>query len=99
MMRRARRPLPASQLSRSQKVFTSEYQRRQARNAFTARLKLHTPRRGLISLDERPLLELNETLTGSSTRTTPCCPAKPGREAACADFSGRNKKSCLSVEP
>ena len=60
---------------------------------------IDTPRGGLISLDERPLLELNETLTGSSTTTTPSCPAKPVREAACADFSGRNKKSCLSVDP
>ncbi|HJY54226.1 MAG TPA: hypothetical protein VKD89_09395 [Candidatus Udaeobacter sp.] len=32
---------------------------------------IDTPRGGLISLDERPLLELNETLTGSSTTTTP----------------------------
>jgi hypothetical protein len=32
---------------------------------------IDTPRAGLISLDERPLLELNETLRGSSTSTTP----------------------------
>ena len=32
---------------------------------------IDTPRRGLISLDERPLLELNETLNRSSTPTTP----------------------------
>ena len=32
---------------------------------------IDTPRGGLISLDERPLLELNETLRGSSTSTTP----------------------------
>jgi hypothetical protein len=32
---------------------------------------IDTPRGGLISLDERPLLELNETLNGSSTATTP----------------------------
>jgi hypothetical protein len=32
---------------------------------------IDTPRGGLISLDERPLLELNETLRGSSTPTTP----------------------------
>src|SRR5437867_346753 len=32
---------------------------------------IDTPRQGLISLDERPLLELNETLSGSSTATTP----------------------------
>jgi hypothetical protein len=31
---------------------------------------IDTPRGGLISLDERPLLELNETLRGSSTSTT-----------------------------
>jgi hypothetical protein len=30
-----------------------------------------TPRRGLISLDERPLLELNETLSRASATTTP----------------------------
>jgi hypothetical protein len=32
---------------------------------------IDTPRGGLISLDERPLLELNETLNGSSTAKTP----------------------------
>ena len=32
---------------------------------------IDTPRRGLISLDERPFLELNETLNPSSTPTTP----------------------------
>ena len=32
---------------------------------------IDTPRGGLISLDERPLLELNETLNRSSTATTP----------------------------
>jgi len=32
---------------------------------------IDTPRRGLISIDERPLLELNETLSRSSTPTTP----------------------------
>lgn len=32
---------------------------------------IDTPRQGLISLDERPLLELNETLNRSSTPTTP----------------------------
>jgi len=32
---------------------------------------IDTPRQGLISLDESPLLELNETLNGSSTATTP----------------------------
>jgi len=32
---------------------------------------IDTPRAGLISVDERPLLELNETLHGSSTSTTP----------------------------
>jgi hypothetical protein len=32
---------------------------------------IDTPRRGLISMDERPLLELNETLTRSSALTTP----------------------------
>jgi hypothetical protein len=32
---------------------------------------IDTPRGGLISLDERPLLELNETLNGSSTARTP----------------------------
>ena len=32
---------------------------------------IDTPRGGLISLDERPLLELNETLRGSSKSTTP----------------------------
>jgi hypothetical protein len=32
---------------------------------------IDTPRGGLISLDERPLLELNESLTGSSPATTP----------------------------
>jgi hypothetical protein len=32
---------------------------------------IDTPRQGLISLDERPLLELNETLSGSSTATRP----------------------------
>jgi len=32
---------------------------------------IDTPRVGLISVDERPLLELNETLHGSSTSTTP----------------------------
>ena len=32
---------------------------------------IDTPRAGLISLDERPLLELNETLRGSSASTTP----------------------------
>jgi len=32
---------------------------------------IDTPRGGLISLDERPLLELNEALKGSSTATTP----------------------------
>ena len=32
---------------------------------------IDTPRGGLISLDERPLLELNETLRGSSTSTPP----------------------------
>ena len=32
---------------------------------------IDTPRGGLISLDERPLLELNETLRGSSTSITP----------------------------
>jgi hypothetical protein len=32
---------------------------------------IDTPRAGLVSLDERPLLELNETLHGSSTSTTP----------------------------
>jgi hypothetical protein len=32
---------------------------------------IDTPRGGLISLDERPLLELNEALCGSSTSTTP----------------------------
>jgi hypothetical protein len=32
---------------------------------------IDTPRGGLISLDERPMLELNETLNGSSTATTP----------------------------
>jgi hypothetical protein len=32
---------------------------------------IDTPRQGLISLDERPLLELNETLNHSSTRATP----------------------------
>ena len=32
---------------------------------------IDTPRGGLISLDERPLLELNETLRGSSRSTTP----------------------------
>ena len=32
---------------------------------------IDTPRRGLVSLDERPLLELNETLSRSSTATTP----------------------------
>ena len=30
-----------------------------------------TPRGGLVSLDERPLLELNEILSRSSTATTP----------------------------
>jgi hypothetical protein len=30
-----------------------------------------TPRRGLISLDERPLLELNETLSGASATPPP----------------------------
>ena len=44
-MCRARRPLPAWQkLSRSQKVFTCGYQRRQARNAFTAPQKSHRQR-------------------------------------------------------
>jgi hypothetical protein len=32
---------------------------------------IDTPRGGLISLDERPLLELNETLRGASALTTP----------------------------
>jgi hypothetical protein len=32
---------------------------------------IDTPRRGLISMDERPLLELNETLSRASTATTP----------------------------
>jgi hypothetical protein len=32
---------------------------------------IDTPRGGLVSLDERPLLELNETMHGSSTLTTP----------------------------
>jgi hypothetical protein len=32
---------------------------------------IDTPRGGLISLDERPLLELNETLRSSSTSTAP----------------------------
>jgi hypothetical protein len=32
---------------------------------------IDTPRAGLISVDERPLLELNKTLRGSSTSTTP----------------------------
>jgi hypothetical protein len=32
---------------------------------------IDTPRRGLISLDERPLLELNEILNRSSTPTAP----------------------------
>src|SRR5215472_3094266 len=32
---------------------------------------IDTPRGGLISLDERPLLELNDTLNGSSTARTP----------------------------
>jgi hypothetical protein len=32
---------------------------------------IDTPRGGLISLDQRPLLELNEALKGSSTATTP----------------------------
>ena len=32
---------------------------------------IDTPRAGLISVDERPLLELNETLHGSSMSTTP----------------------------
>jgi hypothetical protein len=32
---------------------------------------IDTPRRGLVSVDERPLLELNETLNHSSTPTTP----------------------------
>jgi hypothetical protein len=32
---------------------------------------IDTPRRGLISLDERPLVELNEILSRSSTATTP----------------------------
>lgn len=32
---------------------------------------IDTPRRGLISMDERPLLELNETLSRSSTPTRP----------------------------
>jgi hypothetical protein len=30
-----------------------------------------TPRAALVSLDERPLLEFNETLLGPSTSTTP----------------------------
>ncbi|HJY20940.1 MAG TPA: hypothetical protein VJ278_07080, partial [Chthoniobacterales bacterium] len=37
---------------------------------------IDTPRAGLISLDERPLLELNETLSRASATTTPCCPWK-----------------------
>jgi hypothetical protein len=32
---------------------------------------IDTPRGGFISLDERPLLELNETLSRSSVTTTP----------------------------
>jgi len=32
---------------------------------------IDTPRAGLISLDERPLLELNETMSGASATTTP----------------------------
>ena len=32
---------------------------------------IDTPRAGLISLDERPLLELNETLSRASAATTP----------------------------
>ena len=32
---------------------------------------IDTPRAGLISLDQRQLLELNEMLQGSSTSTTP----------------------------
>ncbi len=32
---------------------------------------IDTPRGGLISMDERPLLELNETLSGASAKTTP----------------------------
>jgi hypothetical protein len=32
---------------------------------------IDTPRRGLITADERPLLELNETLSGASATTTP----------------------------
>jgi hypothetical protein len=32
---------------------------------------IDTPRGGLISLDERPLLELNEALSRPSVKTTP----------------------------
>jgi len=32
---------------------------------------MDTPRGGLVSLDERPLLELNETLSRASATTTP----------------------------
>src|SRR5260370_38584400 len=42
-----------------------------ARHVIAIITDIDTPRAGLISVDERPLLELNETMHGSSTSTTP----------------------------